>query len=172
LIRHIRRRRVTELIAKEAYTLAAGLIEKDLGFKEAPSTPNYEWMIEIGGLPIGWTVDEPADLSIYNWDTGAPVYRHARMEETARTATSIRYSWKWDMKNVLCGRYVGSLISKRLHSFILGSPSEIALEFSWSARAIMCPRISKPFRGISSSPFLSLPTIASLSIDPDFEYAI
>ena len=107
LIRHIRRRRVTELIAKEAYTLAAGLIEKDLGFKEAPSTPNYEWRIDIGGLPIGWTVDEPADLSIYNWDTGAPVYRHARMEETARTATSIRYSWKWDMKNVLCGRYVG-----------------------------------------------------------------
>ncbi len=98
-----------ELIAQEAYTLAAGLIEKDLGFKEAPSTPNYEWIFEIGGLPVGWTVEEPPDLSIYNWDTGAPAYRHARMEETARTATSARYSWRWDMKNVLCGVYVGSV---------------------------------------------------------------
>jgi hypothetical protein len=32
-----------ELVGKEAYTLAAGLIEKDMGFKEAPSIPSCEW---------------------------------------------------------------------------------------------------------------------------------
>lgn len=108
-----------ELIAQEAYTLAVGLIEKDLGFKEAPSTPNYEWIFEVQGLPVGWAVEEPPDLSIYNWDTGAPAYRHARMEELTRTATSVRYSWKWDMKNVLCGLYVGIVnfkIGGQLHT--------------------------------------------------------
>jgi hypothetical protein len=98
-----------ELVGKEAYTLAAGLIQKDMGFKEAVPIPNYEWQIEIAGLPIGWTVEEAADLTIYNWDTGAAVYRHANMKETARTATSIRYSWMWDTKDVPCGVYVGAV---------------------------------------------------------------
>lgn len=96
-----------ELVGKEAYKTAAGLIQKDMGFREAVSTSNYEWQIEIGELPIGWTVEEPADLTIYNWDTGTAVYRHASMNETARTATSIRYSWMWDTKDVPCGLYVG-----------------------------------------------------------------
>jgi len=96
-----------ELVSGEAYTTAAGLIEKDMGFREAASVPNYEWQIEIRGLPIGWTVEEAADLTIYDWDTGAAVYRHALMKETARTATAIRYSWMWDIKDVPCGLYVG-----------------------------------------------------------------
>ena len=49
-----------ELVGKEAYILAAGLIEKDKGFKEAVSIPNYEWGIDIGELPVGWTVKEAA----------------------------------------------------------------------------------------------------------------
>lgn len=81
-----------ELVGKEAYTTAAGLIQKDMGFREAVSIPSFEWQIEIGPLPIGWTIEEAADLTIYNWDTGATVYQHALMEETARTATSIRYT--------------------------------------------------------------------------------
>lgn len=96
-----------ELVGKEAYTLAAGLIKKDMGFKEEQSTPNYEWGIGIGGLPVGWTVEEPADLSIYDWNTGIAVYRHAAMKETARTATSVEFKWMWDMKDVPCGVYVG-----------------------------------------------------------------
>lgn len=96
-----------ELVGEEAYNLAAGLIAKDMGFKEAVSIPNYEWQIEIAPLPIGWTVEESADLTIYNWDTGAAVYRHATMKEAARTPTSIRYSWMWDIKDVPCGVYVG-----------------------------------------------------------------
>jgi len=96
-----------EMVGKEAYILAAGLIQKDMGFKEAVSIPNYEWQINIGSLPIGWAVEEAADLTIYNWDTGAAMYRHALMKETARTATSIRYSWMWDIKDVPCGLYVG-----------------------------------------------------------------
>ena len=96
-----------KLVGTEAYVQAAGMIEKDMGFKEAVSDPNYEWQIEIAGLPIGWTVEEAADLTIYNWDTGAAVHRHALMEETARTDTSVRYSWMWDMKDVPCGLYVG-----------------------------------------------------------------
>lgn len=83
------------------------LIQKDMGFKEAVSIPNYEWQIQITGLSIGWTVEEAADLTIYNWDTGAAVYRHALMKETERTATSIRYSWMWDINDVPCGVYVG-----------------------------------------------------------------
>jgi hypothetical protein len=96
-----------ELVGREANTLAAGLIQKDMGFKEAVPNPNYEWQIEIGSLPIGWTVEETPDLTIYNWETGAHVYRHALMKETARTTTSIRFSWMWDMTNVPCGVYVG-----------------------------------------------------------------
>ena len=53
------------------------------------------------------TVDEIPRLTIYNWDTGLPLYLHALMEETNRTATPIRYSWMWDMKDVPCGLYVG-----------------------------------------------------------------
>jgi hypothetical protein len=96
-----------ELVGTEAHTLAGRLIQKDMGFKEAVSIPNYEWQIEIGRLPIGWTVGESPDLTIYNWDTGVAVYRHALMKETARTTTSIRYSWTWDMLEVQCGLYVG-----------------------------------------------------------------
>jgi hypothetical protein len=96
-----------ELVGKEAYTLAEKLVEQDMGFKEEESVPNYDWIIEIGPLPIGWTVEETPDLTIYNWDTGIAVYRHALMKETARTPTSIRYSWTWDMLEVPCGLYVG-----------------------------------------------------------------
>jgi hypothetical protein len=78
-----------ELVKKEAYTLAAGLIKKDMGFKEEKPTPNYEWIIEIAALSGGWTISEVPDLSIYDWNTGLPVYRHATMAEVARTATSI-----------------------------------------------------------------------------------
>jgi hypothetical protein len=80
-----------------------------MGFREAAPIPNYEWQIDISGLPNGWTVEEAADLTIYNWDTGAAVYRHALMKETARTATSIQYSWMWDMRDVPCGLYVGAV---------------------------------------------------------------
>jgi len=96
-----------ELVGKEAYTAAAGLIQKDMGFKEAVSMPNHEWQFGIGGLPAGWTVEEVADLTIYNWDTGTAMYRYARMREIARTADSILYSWMWDTKDVPCGVYVG-----------------------------------------------------------------
>jgi hypothetical protein len=96
-----------QLVGTEAYTLAAGLIEKDMGFKEAVSIPNYEWQVIIDPLPIGWAVEESPDLTIYNWDTGVAVYRHAVMKETARTTTSIQYSWTWDMLEVQCGLYVG-----------------------------------------------------------------
>lgn len=95
-----------ELIGKEAYTLASKLINKDMGFREEQSTPNYEWGFVIGGLPVGWTIEEPADLSIYDWNTGIPVYRHALMNETARTATSVEFKWMWDMKDVPCGVYI------------------------------------------------------------------
>ena len=90
-----------------------------MGFKEAVSIPNYEWQIDIGGLPIGWTVEEAPDLTIYNWDTGAAVYRHALMKETARTTTSIRYSWTWDMLDVPCGLYVGVV------NFTIGGTAKI-----------------------------------------------
>jgi hypothetical protein len=96
-----------ELVGNEAYTAAAGLIERDKGFKEAVSIPNYEWIVDIGRLDAGWTVEEAPNLTIYNWDTGVAVYRHALMNETARTATSIHYSWTWDMVEVPCGLYVG-----------------------------------------------------------------
>jgi hypothetical protein len=96
-----------ELVGKGAYTSAADMIHKDMGFREAVSVPNYEWIIDISVQPIGWTVEEAPHLTIYNWDTGAAVYRHALMKETARTATSIQYSWMWDMLDVPCGLYVG-----------------------------------------------------------------
>ena len=111
-----------ELVGKEAYTLAAGLIKKDMGFKEQQSTPNYEWIIDIAGLPVGWTIDEVPDLSIYNWDTGVAVYRHAMMEEIARTATSVRFNWNWDMKDVLCGVYVGTVNFRIGDMLKVGSP--------------------------------------------------
>jgi hypothetical protein len=97
-----------ELVGKEAYTLAAKLIAKDMGFKEEASTGNYEWIVGIGNLPAaGWEIEEKPDLSIYDWNTGVAVQRYALMEETVRTATTIRYSWKWNMKDVPCGMYVG-----------------------------------------------------------------
>jgi hypothetical protein len=96
-----------KVVGEEAYTAAAGLIKKDRGFREAAPIPNYEWQVVIGPLPNGWTVEETPDLTIFNWDTGVAVYRHALMVETARTAISIEYSWKWDMNDVPCGLYVG-----------------------------------------------------------------
>jgi hypothetical protein len=54
-----------------------------------------------------YSVPSDSATRIYNWDTGAAVYRHALMKETARTATSIQYSWMWDMLDVPCGLYVG-----------------------------------------------------------------
>jgi hypothetical protein len=95
-----------KLVGTQAYTEAAAMIEKDMGFKEPPSVPNYTWEIEIP-LALGVTVDEKPDLTIFNWDTGVPAYRHARMEETKRTPTLVRYSWKWDTLKVDCGVYVG-----------------------------------------------------------------
>lgn len=101
-------RKSIELVRKEADILAAGLIEKDLGFKEEESAGNYEWTVGVGNLPsTGWEVTDAPDLSIYNWNTGIAVHRYALMEETARTATSIQYSWRWNMKDVPCGVYVG-----------------------------------------------------------------
>jgi hypothetical protein len=79
-----------------------------MGFKEEKSAGNYEWTVGIGNLPAaGWDVKDAPDLSIYDWNTGIAVQRYALMEETARTATSILYSWKWNMKDVPCGVYVG-----------------------------------------------------------------
>jgi hypothetical protein len=98
-----------ELIGTEAYRVAAELIGDDKGFKEQASVPNYEWMIEIGPLPVGFTVDEVPRLTIYNWDTGLPVYLHALMKETMLTDTKVCYSWKWDMKDVPCGLYAGAV---------------------------------------------------------------
>jgi len=96
-----------EMVGKEAYTLAAGLIKKDMGFKEAEVAPNYEWVVGVNGLPAaGWAVEDAPDLSIYDWDTGKAVQKYALMNETERTATSILYSWKWSMKGVPCGTYV------------------------------------------------------------------
>jgi hypothetical protein len=97
-----------EIVSQEAELLAGKLIEKDLGFREEKPVPNYEWIVGIGGLPAtGWKVESAPDLSIYNWSTGVAVQRYARMKETARTATTIQYSWKWSMKDVPCGVYVG-----------------------------------------------------------------
>jgi hypothetical protein len=94
-----------ELVVKETSTLAAKLVEKDMGFKEEASVPKYKWEIEIA-KPSDAKMDETPDLTIYNWDTGLPVVQHALMKETARTTTSIRYSWMWDIKDVQCGLYV------------------------------------------------------------------
>ena len=97
-----------ELVGKEAYPLAAKLIAKDMGFKEEQSAGTFEWIAGIGGLPAaGWEVQDAPDLSIYDWNKGVAVQRYALMEETARTATSIQYGWKWNMKDVPCGVYVG-----------------------------------------------------------------
>jgi hypothetical protein len=97
-----------ELVGKEAYTLAADMVAKDLGFREEEPEPNFEWVVGVEGLPAaGWKVEEAPDLSIYDWNTGIPVQRYALMQETARTDTSILYSWKWSTKDVPCGVYVG-----------------------------------------------------------------
>ncbi len=111
-----------ELVGKEAYTLAAGLIKNGMGFKEEQSTPNYKWIIDIAGLPVGWAIDEGPDLSIYNWDTGVAVCLHAAMEEIARTATSVRFNWMWDTKDVPCGVYVGTVNFKIGDMLKVGSP--------------------------------------------------
>jgi len=42
-----------ELVKAEAYTLAAGLIAKDMGYKEAEPAPNYEWTVGVNGLQVG-----------------------------------------------------------------------------------------------------------------------
>jgi len=97
-----------ELAGKQAYALAAKLIEKDMGFREEASAGTFEWTVGIVNLPAaGWEVTETPDLSIYEWNTGIAVQRYALMQETARTATSVLYSWKWNMKDVPCGVYVG-----------------------------------------------------------------
>ncbi len=111
-----------EMVKAEAYTLAAGLIKKDLGFKEEQSTPNYEWIIEVAGLPVGWAIDEAPDLSIYDWNTGIPVHRHATMTEVSRAATSVRFNWKWDLKDVPCSVYVGAVNFKIGKMLKVGSP--------------------------------------------------
>ena len=96
-----------EMVGKEAHILAAGLIAKDMGFREEEPAPNYEWIVAVGNLPAaGWEVQEAPDLSIYDWNTGIAVHQHALMEEAARTATSISYTWKWS-KDVPCSIYVG-----------------------------------------------------------------
>jgi len=95
-----------ELVVKEAYTLAAKLVEKDIGFKEELSVPKYKWEIEIA-ISADAKMDETPDLTIYNWDTGFPVYRHAVMKEAKRAAASVFYLWMWDTKDVPCGLYVG-----------------------------------------------------------------
>jgi hypothetical protein len=96
-----------ELVGKGAHKSAAEFIQKDMGFREEVAVPNYKWIVGIGSLPAGFAVEEVPHLTIYNWDTGVAVYRHAIMEETARTDTSIQYSWMWDRKDVPCGLYVG-----------------------------------------------------------------
>jgi hypothetical protein len=116
-----------ELVGKEALTLAEKLVAQDMGFKEEKSVPNFDWIIEIGPLPIGWTVEESPDLTIYNWDTGVAVYRHALMKETARTPTSIRYNWTWDMLEVQCGLYVG-VVNFRLGGTVMIEETGSVLE--------------------------------------------
>jgi hypothetical protein len=96
-----------ESVSKGARDAAAEFIQKDMGFREEASVPNYEWIVGIGSLSSGFVVEEVPHLTIYNWDTGLAVYRHAIMEETARTDNSIQYSWMWDRKDVPCGLYVG-----------------------------------------------------------------
>jgi hypothetical protein len=70
-----------ELVGKEAHILAAGLIEKDMGFKEEEPAPNYEWTIGVGGLPAGWEVEDaprPFDLRLAHWNYGASVRANER----------------------------------------------------------------------------------------------
>lgn len=93
-----------EMVGKEAYTLAAELVKKDMGYREDESIGNYVWEVGVFGLPAGWEVKEAPDISIYNWDTGGAVQKYEVMKETARTADSIRYAWKWNPKNVPCGK--------------------------------------------------------------------
>ena len=96
-----------EMVGKEAYTLAAKLVEAGMGYREDEGTGNYGWEIGVCGLPAGWEVKEVPDISIYNWDTGVAVQKYAVMEEIERTADSIRYRWMWNPKNLPCGVYVG-----------------------------------------------------------------
>jgi len=108
-----------ELVATEAWKQSEAMIEKGMGFREAVSVPNYDWQLLMSPLPAGWTVEETPALTIFNWETGAAVHRHAEMEEKDRTATSISYSWKWDMLHVPCGLYVGVV------NFTLGGSIDI-----------------------------------------------
>jgi hypothetical protein len=96
-----------KLVGEAAQIQAELMIGKDMGFREAASVPSYEWVVGMDKLPVGWTMTEEPTLTIYNWETGEAVYRHARMEEKARTADSVRYSWMWDIHRVPCGLYVG-----------------------------------------------------------------
>jgi hypothetical protein len=96
-----------EMVGKEAYTLAAELVEKNMGYREDESTGNYQWAVGVFALPAGWEVKEAPDISIYDWNTGVAVQKYAVMEETARTADSIHYLWMWNPKNVPCSIYVG-----------------------------------------------------------------
>lgn len=43
-----------EMVGKEAHILAAGLIAKDIGFREEEPAPNYEWKIMVGNLSCCW----------------------------------------------------------------------------------------------------------------------
>src|SRR2546430_13348587 len=84
--------KTVEMVSKEAYIMAASLIEKGMGYKEEKPTPNYEWTIQVNDLPAVWEVKDAPDLSIYDWNTGLPVHRYAPMEEVERIATTIRYA--------------------------------------------------------------------------------
>jgi hypothetical protein len=96
-----------KLVGDAAWIQAELMVGKDMGFREAVSVPNYESLVGIDKLPVGWTLTEEPTLTIYNWETGEAMYRHARMEEKERTADSVWYSWMWDIQRVPCGLYVG-----------------------------------------------------------------
>jgi len=95
-----------ELVVKEAHTLAAKLVAKDMMFKEEVSVPKYKWEIAIR-LPSGAKMEEAPYLTIFNWDAGLPLVRYATMKETERVADYIHYVWMWDTKDVPCCLYAG-----------------------------------------------------------------
>jgi hypothetical protein len=127
-----------EMVGEEAYTLAAKLVDADMGYREDDSTGNYAWIVGVNGLPAGWEVKEAPDVSIYNWDTGIAVQKYAVMEEIERTADSICYRWMWNPKNVPCGIYVGAtnfhiagkpvignIVEKRVKIFLRGENGKL-----------------------------------------------